>query len=346
MTLPGVDVATAEAMMAAWGDVKRFPDGDHAASYLGLVPSTKQSANQCYHGPITNAATAMRAGCSSRRPSIRQTSRPLGPFLPPGPKKKNRNVAVVAGVWKLAMIGWQMLTKNEPYRYAIPRSTETKLSRLRVKATGQRRVGGEPKGVKSMAKLPGGSRTIKALPEVCRSEGLPAPRPLSAGERRTVQEADSEAFVAAIAGGMSCRDRPNVATLRRWPPMGERLFTRKGSGVCRSILPKVAFALLLHPPVSPASCGRAGGRGPSPCTPYPQALFRQENRKIPTRQLTRTEVGVVERAVAGHVAGRVVGRRRNAAGEVISLAAFVSRVCDEPLSSTAMKLPRPSSVQS
>ena len=50
MTLPGVDVTTAEAMLAAWGDANRFPDGDHAASYLGLVPSTKQSAFNCYHG--------------------------------------------------------------------------------------------------------------------------------------------------------------------------------------------------------------------------------------------------------------------------------------------------------
>ena len=30
MTLPGVDTVTATAMMAAWGDVKRFADGDHA----------------------------------------------------------------------------------------------------------------------------------------------------------------------------------------------------------------------------------------------------------------------------------------------------------------------------
>ena len=39
LTLPGVDVATAEAVLAAWGDTKRFPDGDHAASYLGLASS-------------------------------------------------------------------------------------------------------------------------------------------------------------------------------------------------------------------------------------------------------------------------------------------------------------------
>ena len=36
MTLPGVDLTTAAAMVAAWGDARRFPDGDHAASYLGL----------------------------------------------------------------------------------------------------------------------------------------------------------------------------------------------------------------------------------------------------------------------------------------------------------------------
>jgi transposase len=53
MTLPGVDVATALAILAAWGDPARFPDADHAAAYLGLVPSTKQSADRCYHGPIT-----------------------------------------------------------------------------------------------------------------------------------------------------------------------------------------------------------------------------------------------------------------------------------------------------
>jgi len=200
MTLPGVDVATAEAINAAWGDAKRFPDGDHAASYLGLVPSTKQSANNCYHGPITKRGNSQaRWMLVEAAQHLGKHPGPLGHFFRRLAKKKNRNVAVVAGARKLAMIGWQMLTKNEPYRYAIPRSTETKLLRLRVKATGERRKGGSPKGRKCAAKLPGGSRTIKALPEVCRSEGLPAPRPLSAGERRTVQEADSEAFVVAIA---------------------------------------------------------------------------------------------------------------------------------------------------
>ena len=98
MTLPGVDVATAEAMMAAWGDVKRFPDGDHAASYLGLVPSTKQSANQCYHGPITKRGNSQaRWMLIEAAQHLDKHPGPLGHFFRRLCRKKNRNVAVVAG---------------------------------------------------------------------------------------------------------------------------------------------------------------------------------------------------------------------------------------------------------
>lgn len=124
---------------------------------------------------------------------------PLGHFFRRLMKKKCRNVAVVAAARKLAAIGWQMLTTGEPYRYAVPRSTETKLAKLRVKATGQRRKGGSPKGTKCVARLPGGSRTIRSLAEVCQSEGLPPPLVLSPGERRTVAQAGCEALVARIA---------------------------------------------------------------------------------------------------------------------------------------------------
>jgi transposase len=48
MTLPGVDVTVAVALVAALGDVARFKEPDQVASYLGLVPSTRQSADHCY----------------------------------------------------------------------------------------------------------------------------------------------------------------------------------------------------------------------------------------------------------------------------------------------------------
>ena len=122
MTLPGVDVATAEAILAAWGDVSRFPDGDHAASYLGLVPSTKQSAAHCYHGPITKRGNShARWMLIEAAQHLDKHSGPLGHFFRRLAKKKTRNVAVVAAARKLAMIAWRMLSNNEPYRYAIPR---------------------------------------------------------------------------------------------------------------------------------------------------------------------------------------------------------------------------------
>jgi len=215
MTLPGVDVATAQAMLAAWGDAKRFPDGDHAASYLGLVPSTRQSANHCYHGPITKRGNSQaRWMLIEAAQHLGKHPGPLGHFFRRLAKKKNRNVAVVAAARKLAVIGWHILTTGEPYRYAIPRSTETKLSRLRVKATGRRRQGGVPKGQKATARLPGGSRTIRALSEVCKNQGLPTPGALAPGELRTVAAAGCESFVARIAA-------PQVVPRRKAAGRGE-----------------------------------------------------------------------------------------------------------------------------
>ena len=251
MTLPGVDVATAHAVLAAWGDTQRFPDGDHAASYLGLVPSTKQSANQCYHGPITKRGNShARWMLIEAAQHLDKHPGPLGHFFRRLCKKKNRNVAVVAAARKLATIGWMMLKHNEPYRYAIPRSTETKLSRLRVKATGERRRGGSPKGTKCAAKLPGGSRTIKPLAEVCRIEGLPAPKTPPPGERRSIAAADCGEFVAQIGrahviprntGSSSlCRkDRPATGKPATVKPATERSPAAKrntgSSSLCREV---------------------------------------------------------------------------------------------------------------
>jgi transposase len=203
MTLPAVDVTTAQAMLAAWGDPRRFPDGDHAASYLGLVPSTKQSANQCYHGPITKRGNSQaRWMLIEAAQHLDRHPGPLGHFFRRLMRKKNRNVAVVAAARKLATIGWRMLTSGEPYRYALPQTTAAKLARLRVKATGRRRQGGTPKGTKCVPTQPGqpgGSRRIKSLAEVYQSEGVAAPRPLSSGERRTIAQAGCQALLAAIA---------------------------------------------------------------------------------------------------------------------------------------------------
>ncbi len=231
MTLPGFDVATSEGLLAAWGDYTRFPDGDHAASYVGLVPCTKQSAEHCYHGPITKRGNShARWMLIEAAQHLDKHPGPLGHFFRRLMKKKCRNVAVVAAARKLAMIAWTMLMRNEPYRYAIPRSTETKLAKLRVKATGQRRKGGTAKGAKRQALLPGGGRSIKSLAAICQSEGLPPPQAPAAGERRTIAAAGCESFVAQVTATQVV---PRVAHRRQTvtePPTLQSKRRGKGTG--------------------------------------------------------------------------------------------------------------------
>ena len=59
MTLPGVAHGVALSLIAALGDLSRFTDGDHAASYLGLVPLEDSSGNRRRLGHITKQGNSM-----------------------------------------------------------------------------------------------------------------------------------------------------------------------------------------------------------------------------------------------------------------------------------------------
>jgi len=200
MTLPGVDYTTAHALKATLADVTRFPDPDKAASYLGLVPSVKQSASKCYNGPITKAgASQVRWLLVQAAQSVSRHPGPLGAFFRKLEKRKNRNVAVVATARKMVTIAWHMLSNKEPYRYALPRSTDEKLAAVRVRATGTKRKTGAPKGSKSVAKLGAGkSRTTPSLDEVYVRQGLPGKRPRTDGEKRMIRESGTQQYVASL----------------------------------------------------------------------------------------------------------------------------------------------------
>lgn len=201
LTLPGVDLAVAQTLLAALGDVRRFQSPDHAASYLGLVPSTRQSAEHCYHGLIT------KRGRSQARWMLVQAAQhlarhpgPLGVFFRRLAHKKNRNVAVVATARKLVTIAWHVLTTGEPYRYAQPRTVEAKLARLRVTATATRRRGGNAKGTPRPASYGTGqsARTVPSLDDLLARENLPALRPLPPGEQRMLRDTNTEAFAQSV----------------------------------------------------------------------------------------------------------------------------------------------------
>jgi hypothetical protein len=131
--------------------------------------------------------------------SVRTHPGPLGYFFRRLRKRKPHNVAIVAVAHKLVVLAWHVLTKGEPYRYALPQATQKKLSKLRIQATGEKRPSGLPSGTKkSPARLPGGSHRIKPLAEVYANEQVPAIRPAPAGELRHLAESKLNDFVNSL----------------------------------------------------------------------------------------------------------------------------------------------------
>jgi transposase len=196
MSIPGVDYTVAQTCLAAIGDVSRFANPKKLTSYLGLNPSTRQSATHCVHGPIT------KQGNAHARWLLVQAAQHLGVYR--GPlgqtmrnliKRKNRKVAVVACARKLAVLVWHVLSSGEPFRYAIPKTLEAKYARLRVRATGKRRRGGVPKGSPRSSQYGcGGTRAVPSLPQVLEQNGLPATASLPRGERNMLAKKKLDTF--------------------------------------------------------------------------------------------------------------------------------------------------------
>jgi transposase len=228
MTVPGIDYCVALALVAALGDLSRFADGDHAASYLGLTPSIKQSANTCHYGPISKrGASHARWLLTQAAQNMARQAGPLGVFFRRLAKRKCWNVAVCATARKLVGIAWLMLKNNEPYRYANPATTQQKLSRLRVAATGKLRQPehkGRRPGVKNGANPP--SRLTPSLGQVCEQEGLPPIHgfeELPVGEQRVLHSLGVMDYVQQI---YQERRTPRTVTSRKRKKCCETMTTR------------------------------------------------------------------------------------------------------------------------
>jgi transposase len=134
MTLPGVSSIKATALMAAIGDVSRFPSARHLVSYLGLNPKVSQSGSEpARHGRISKQGPGeprhllVEAAWHAAR-----ATGPLRPFAERVAAKRGVNIATVAVARKLVVIAWHMLTKGEDYAFARPSLRREKLRRLEL----------------------------------------------------------------------------------------------------------------------------------------------------------------------------------------------------------------------
>lgn len=186
MTLPGIAHGVAISLLAALGDISRFKDGNHAASYLGLTPSLRQSAAKRYHGRITKCGSPQtRAMLVQAVQAASDHPGPLGAFFRRLRRRKKFNVAVIATARKMVTIAYLMLKHNEPYRYAKVDVIKKKLSDCRRQTKGRiqrAHLGDDP------------------LNDLYRAHGLPAsqsPKEWSVGERRALAIAEVTTFAEA-----------------------------------------------------------------------------------------------------------------------------------------------------
>jgi transposase len=144
LTIPGVDTTTAVTLMAAIGDVRRFPSSRHLVGYRGLHPRVRQSGSEpARHGRISKEGSAAArhvlveaAWMAARSPG------PLRAFAARIAARRGRQVAAVAVARKLCVLCWCLLARSEDYVFARPSMVRRKLRRLELAAGAPHRRSG------------------------------------------------------------------------------------------------------------------------------------------------------------------------------------------------------------
>jgi transposase len=108
-TIPGVGPFTAILLTLELGEIQRFPSAKHLASYVGLTPRVRASANRVRMGHISKEgnrllrwALVVAATQAARRPG------PLRAWFRAVQQRKGMKIARVALARRLAEIVYQI----------------------------------------------------------------------------------------------------------------------------------------------------------------------------------------------------------------------------------------------
>ena len=109
-TMPGVGPIVALTTYATFFEPERFPDVKHAASYVGLVPSTNQSGDRDWHGRITKTGSSeLRSMLCEAAHQVRRGSHPLNPYFRSLCVRRGYKMAVVTVAHRMCRILYAML---------------------------------------------------------------------------------------------------------------------------------------------------------------------------------------------------------------------------------------------
>lgn len=136
LQLPGVSATTAATVMAAIGDISRFPTPRHLVGYFGLNPRVRQSGSEpARHGRISkHGPGAVRAVLVEAAWVAARSTGPLRAFWERTAAKRGSNIATIAVARKLVVLAWQLLSKREDYAFKRPAALAEKVRALELTA--------------------------------------------------------------------------------------------------------------------------------------------------------------------------------------------------------------------
>jgi transposase len=115
-TIPGVGPLVAATAIAVFSDVTRFPDAKHAASYVGVIPSMRQTGTHNPPGRLTRRGSAeLRAMLCEAAHHARRSSHPLNPYFAKLCARRGYRMAVMAIAHRLARIIYAMLRRGADF---------------------------------------------------------------------------------------------------------------------------------------------------------------------------------------------------------------------------------------
>ena len=122
MTIPGIGVLNATALIAAIGRADSFARGRDLAAWLGLVPRQVTTGGKPRLVGISKRGNKylrklLIHGARSALPTLLESATSFGAWLRGLMARMHKNAAVVALANKLARIAWAVLRHNETFRY-------------------------------------------------------------------------------------------------------------------------------------------------------------------------------------------------------------------------------------
>jgi transposase len=132
MTITGVDYYLASLLSSYIGDVNRFPSDDHLASFFGIVPTSRDSANVKRRGKMTKDGSSIaRWTLSVMVDTVKQHNPPIKDYYQSVNKRTSSGkLARVSTMRKLTRMLYHMLKTKQNWKWENPQLTERKLAKL------------------------------------------------------------------------------------------------------------------------------------------------------------------------------------------------------------------------